>query len=196
MSTSRIDPESGNRLPLIPREALDEQGRRYYDAIAAPGTSLVGFRGPGGIWLHHPELGEIQRSFNRRLRKEASLGPQLTELAILVAAREVNHPFEWTVHERAARATGLDPAIIERVKFRRAVDGLGERESIIIRLGREAIGARKVSQATYDEAERVFGRRGLVQLTGLMASYVSTSVILTVFDQQLPPGEASTLPPL
>lgn len=64
----------------------------------------------------------------------------------------------------------------------------------MIRLGREVFGQRRVQPATYAEAEWLLGRRALVSLTAVMASYAGTAVLLTVFDQQLPPGVESTLP--
>jgi 4-carboxymuconolactone decarboxylase len=122
------------------------------------------------------------------------LGPALTELAILVVAREMNQPFEWTVHEREALAAGLDPRTIDVVRHRRPLDALDAREAMVIRLGREVFHARKVGADTYAEAERLFGRRGLVSVTAIMAAYTGAAVLLTVFDQQLPPGMDSSLP--
>jgi hypothetical protein len=71
---------------------------------------------------------------------------------------------------------------------------LPAKEAIIIRRGREVFQQRKLSSATYAEAERLFGRRMLVSITAIMAAYAGTAVVLTVFDQQLPPGVAATLP--
>src|ERR1700685_747890 len=48
---SDIDPNPGFRLPLPKREDLDDVGKRAYDRAAAPGASIVGFRGPGGLSL-------------------------------------------------------------------------------------------------------------------------------------------------
>ena len=89
---------------------------------------------------------------------------------------------------------GLDARTIEVVRRRGAVEGLPPREAIVIRLGREVFAQRRVQPETYAEAEQLLGRRALVSLTAVMASYAGTAVLLTVFDQQLPPGVESTLP--
>lgn len=190
-----IDPASRNRLPVVRREDLDEQGQRVFDEVTTrSAASIAGLQGPGGIMLHNPALAAPHRAYNRALRSVTELGPALTELAILVAARAMSQPFEWTLHEREALAAGLPQRTIDVVKHRRPVEALDEREAIVIRLGREVFDDRRVQPQTYAQAERLFGRRGLVSLTAILAAYTGAAVLLTVFDQQLPPGEVSTLP--
>ncbi len=192
---SDIYPESRNRLPVVKREDLDEQGQRLFDEVnTRSAVSIAGLQGPGGMMLHNTRLAEPHRAYNRVLRTEAELGPALTELAILVVAREVSHQFEWTVHEPAARTAGLDQRAIDIVKHRQPIDGLGEKEAAIIRMGREVFRDRKVSMATYAETERLFGRKGMVSITAIMGAYSATAVMLTVFDQQLAPGVEPLLP--
>lgn len=184
-----IHPESRNRLPVVKRDELDEQGKRVYDEVTTrSAVSIAGLQGPGGMMLHNPRLAEPYRAYNRAIRTEKELGPALTELAILSVAREMGHQFEWTVHEPEARKAGLDPRAIDIVKHRRPIEGLGEKEAAIIRLAREVFNDKKVTSATYAEAERLFGKRGLVSVTAVMGAYASTAVLLTVFDQQLAPG--------
>src|SRR5437867_11267347 len=114
-----IYPDSLSRLPLVKRETMDEQGKRCYDAVTGPqGRTLVGLQGPSGIWLHSPELGERMRAVNQYLRYETALERRLTELAILVTARELDNQFEWTAHEPVALREGLDPGIIDVGKYR------------------------------------------------------------------------------
>ncbi len=193
---SDIYPESRNRLPVVKREDLDEQGQRLFDEVnTRSAVSIAGLQGPGGMMLHNTRLAGPHRAYNRVLRTEAELGPALTELAILVVAREVSHQFEWTVHEPAARTAGLDQRAIDIVKHRKPTDGLGEKEAAIIRMGREVFRDRKVSRTTYAEAERLFGRKGVVSITAIMGAYSATAVMLTVFDQQLAPGVEPLLPP-
>jgi len=190
-----IYPESRSRLPLPKREALDEQGRRVYDSVLDPKRpTLAGFQGPAGIWLHSPRVGEPFREMNRILRNEVPLEPRLRELAILVTAREFDSQFEWTAHEPVALKEGLDPEILDAVKFRRAVPGAPEKEAAIIAFGRELFRDRKVRSETYAEMVRVFGQTAVVNITALMANYAFTAVMLTAFDQQLHEGRKPLLP--
>ena len=190
-----IHPESRSRLPLPKREALDEQGKRVYDSVLDPKRpTLAGFQGPAGIWLHSPRVGEPFREMNRILRNEVPLAPALRELAILVTAREFDSQFEWTVHEPVALKEGLDPGILDAVKFRRAVPGAPEKEAAIIAFGRELLRDRRVRSETYAEMVRVFGQSAVVNITALMANYAFTAVMLTAFDQQLHEGRKPLLP--
>jgi 4-carboxymuconolactone decarboxylase len=190
-----IFPESRSRLPLAKREALDEQGKRIYDSVLDPKRpTLAGFQGPSGIWLHSPRVGEPIREMNRILRNEMPLEPRLRELAILVTAREFDSQFEWTAHEPVALKEGLDPRILDIVKFRKPVSGAPEKEAAIIGFGRELFRDRKVRAETYAETVRVFGQTAVVNLTALMANYAFTAVMLTAFDQQLHEGRKPLLP--
>ena len=174
---------------------MDEQGQRFYDAVVGPQSrTLAGLRGPSGIWLHSPVLGERVRAVNQYLRFEAPLGRRLTELAILVTARELDSQFEWTAHEPAALADGLSPEIIDVVKYRRPAIGLGPEESVIIAFGREAFRDKKVSSGTFARAVDLFGREGVVNLAALMGNYAATALMLNAVDQQLHPDRPPLLP--
>ena len=122
------------------------------------------------------------------------MGDRLSELAILVTARELDQQFEWTAHEPAALKAGLEPAIIDIVKYRKPIAGMGEKEAAIIQLGREAVGKRKVSSDTFARALKLFGRESLVNLVALMGQYSATAVLLNTFDQHVAPGEKLLLP--
>jgi 4-carboxymuconolactone decarboxylase len=190
-----VYPESLSRLPLRRREEMDEQGQRFYDAVVGPGSrTLVGLRGPSGIWLHSPALGERVRAVNQYLRFETALGRRLTELAILVTARELDNQFEWTAHEPAALADGLGQEIIDVVKYRRPAAGLAPEESAIIAFGREVFRDRKVSSETFARAVELFGHEGVVNLAALMGNYAATAIMFNAVDQRLHPERQPLLP--
>src|SRR6266446_9439395 len=191
-----IDPQSQCRLPLPRRDELDPEGQRVYDSLADPrGASLRGLRGPGGIHLHSPTLARHTRPLNHYLRHEAGLGGRVRELAILTTARELDSQFEWAAHEAEALSEGIPQEIIEVIKHRKDTSGLDEADAIVIELGREIFGARKVASATFARSLRQFGRRALIDLVALMGNYAGTAALLTAFDMQLDPGQSPPLPP-
>jgi 4-carboxymuconolactone decarboxylase len=190
-----IHPESLSRLSLRRREDMDEQGQRFYDrAIGPQSRTLVGLRGPSGIWLHSPELGERVRAVNQYLRFETALGRRLTELAILVTARELDNQFEWTAHEPAGLSEGLSQEIIDVVKYRRPIVGLGPEESVIVSFGREVFRDKKVRPETFARAVDLFGHESVVNLAALMGNYAMTAVMLNAVDQQVHPEREPLLP--
>lgn len=180
-----VYPDSRSRVPLIKREALDEQGKKVYDFHISQGTSsLAGLAGPGGIRLHVLPAD----------RKGAGLGGRLQELARLVVAREMDQVFEWTVHEPKALKMGLEPAIIDVVRYRKPLTGVGEKEAAIIQLGREVFQNHKVSPETFAKANKLLGASNLVVLCDLMGSNTTTAILLHTVDAHLPYDQKALLP--
>jgi 4-carboxymuconolactone decarboxylase len=190
-----VHPDSLSRLPLRRREEMAGPGQRFYDAVVgSQSRTLAGLRGPSGIWLHSPVLGERMRAVNQYLRFETELGRRLTELAILVTARELDQQFEWTAHEPAALAEGLSREIIDVVKHRRPADGLGAEESAIIAFGREVLRERRVRPETFTRAVELFGHEGVVNLAALIGNYAATAILLNAVDQHVHPERQPLLP--
>src|SRR3989441_10721832 len=156
--------ESRNRLPVIAGQPLT-------------GAAAIRLHGSQG-----------------NVRFQSSVGRDLTELAILTTAREHDQPYEWSLHEMEAIAVGLDPAVIDVVRHRKPLPGIGEKESAIVQVGREIFGKHKLSSETYARALKLFGERDLVDLVDLMGNYAGTSARLTVFNQHMPPGWKQFLP--
>lgn len=190
-----VYPASGFRLPLPKREDLDDFGKTVYDKIVDPARpKLAGLRGPSGIRLHSPILAEKANALSRFLRFESGLSGPVRELAILVTAREMDCQFEWTAHEPSALKEGIPRETIDIVKYRRDAAGLTELESVIVRLGREMFGERRVSSEIFAHALDIFGPKQLVELVSLMTNYSATAALLRAFDMQLSPDEKPLLP--
>src|SRR6202790_23958 len=177
--------DSRSRLPLIKRENLDDRGKKAYDdaAVSNPGPGVP--QGVTAIKLH---------SSGVDVRWASPLGRRLTELAIVAAARECDQPYEWSLHEMEAVAVGLDPAVIDLVRHRKPLTGVGEREAVIIQLDREIIGKHKLSSETYARALKLLGESALVDIVSLEAQYAGTAARLTAFNQQMPPQMKQFLP--
>src|SRR6202035_1862768 len=177
-----IYPDTGNRFPVIKREGLDESGKKLYD------VRVDGF-GPGGIRLYSPSVAETMTAVNEYLRRKSGLDPRLVELAILVTAREMDCEYVWTAHEPAALKAGLGQDVIDTVKFRRPLTGVGDKEAIIIQLGRDSIVKHKVGSDTFARAAKLFGNQGLVNIASLIGDYAATTILLNVSDQHVRPSD-------
>jgi 4-carboxymuconolactone decarboxylase len=182
---SDVDPVSLNRLPRVSRDTLDERGKHLFD------TSGMG---PTAIRLYSAPLADYMSRAGEYLRDKAGLDRRLGQLAILIVAREMDNRYIWSSHEPGGVRDGLDQNIIDVVKYRRPVTGLGEREAALILLGREVLREHKVSPNTYATALRLFGEQGLVNLVSVMGEYAANCILLNTFDQQIPPGRTAILP--
>lgn len=180
-----VDPESGSRLPLVDRNELDEAGKAYYDSRRAPGsTSLGGIRGPGSVRLHGSPGGLENTRVDKRTQ----------ELVRLVVSREMDQPFEWTLHEPVALKAGLEPEIIDVIRYRRPLDGVPETEASIIQWGREVFQDHRVSPETYARVLRNIGKRDLIDITSFMGEYTTTAILLHTVNAHLPYDREPLLP--
>ncbi len=190
-----ISSDSRARLPLPRREQLDAEGQRIFDLIVNPKTRYRdGLRGPVAMWMHSPPLAEHMFAASTYLRYRTQFDQRLTELAILVTARELDSQYVWTAHEPLALAAGLEAATIDIVKHRGRTAGLGKPEAVIVEFGRELVGTHALSSATFANALAMFGRQGVTNLAGLMAYYTFNSTIIHAFDVHLRPGQEPRLP--
>ena len=178
-----VDRDSRSRLPLIQREALQGRGKNEYDAAAASSRSGR----PEGVAAIRLNRSGVD------VRWDSPVGRRLTELAIIATAREHDQPYEWSLHEMEALSVGLELQIVDVVRFRKPLAGLGEKEAAIIQLSRE-LGKHRVGSKTYGRALKLFGRTNLVDIVDLMAQYTATAANLTAANQWLPPQMKQFLP--
>lgn len=183
-----IYPQTGNRLPAVNREHLDDAAKKIYDA--GNGNDY----GPQRLRLYSGGAEAFSSGLNDFLRRKSRLEPRVVELSILAAVREMDGEYEWTAHEPAALKAGVSPQVVDVVKHRKALTGIDEKEATIIELGREAVGKHKVSSETFARARKLFGDRDLVNIVCLMGDYVSTAVLLDTFDQHVRPTDKPLLP--
>ena len=167
----RIDPKSGQAT-----EAAAELNR------------------PNGIVLYSPAIAEHDLKKNDYLRFDSRLGRRVYEICVLVTAREMDHQFEWAAHEPAALKAGVEPAIVDIVKHRRATTGLARKDAVLIELGREVFARRSASSAVFAEALKLYGPQALVEAVSTMGQYANIALLLNAFDQQLAPGQQALLP--
>jgi 4-carboxymuconolactone decarboxylase len=188
-----IDPVTLTRLPQLTRADLDDEGKAVYDKIV--GNGAVPTTGPVSVSLYSPRIAQPWSDLNGFLRYNGDLSERHTEVAILVAAWEIEQQYEYSAHEPAALRFGAPQAVIDTIKFDKAPVGLSPEETIIIRLGRQLMREHKVDSDIYAEAVRLFGRKGVVELVTVMGDYVMVGMVLTTIDQHLPPSRPALMPP-
>ena len=192
---SDINEETGCRLPLPDREALDDEGKIAYDRLAdRQDGALMGLKGPTAMTLHSPAVNRHQTSLNNYLRFDASFGGAIRELVILVAAREMDSHFEWAAHESEALKEGVPAEVIDAVKFHKNSDGLPEDYALLIEYGRSVMQGHAVSPDLFARLNAAYGSKGVTDLAFLLGNYVSLAIFLATIDSQVPEDNQAQLP--
>ena len=100
----------------------------------------------------------------------------------------------WSAHEPAALKAGIAQPVIDVVKYNKDVSGVGEKETVVIRLGRQLLREHKLDSPTFAKAVELFGTQGTVELVTLMGDYTLNGLLLDALDQHLPPDRKPLLP--
>jgi len=184
-----IDPQSFSRLPLIQREKLSGDALRVYDAVVGkdangkdrPTPPL----GPAATSLISPGVALPMNHLNQYLRNPV-VGTAMYQLCTLIAAREFDEPYEWNSHEGGAKRANVDQKSIDAIKFNRPLDGVPEKDALVIRFGRAIFQDRKVPSELYAKVVEAFGQQGMFELTAIMGDYAMAAIMLRAVDQHVP----------
>jgi 4-carboxymuconolactone decarboxylase len=172
------------RLPTIPpADYTPAQQAAAADFLA---TRKVPVFGPFEPLMYSPEVMTQARSMGDYLRYKSAIGNKLSELAILVTAREWSQDYEWYVHHPIALKQGIAPAVTEAIAQGRLPEGLSEDEQIVYDFSTELHRSKRVSDATFARAEKRFGKQGVVDLTGINAYYTLLAMQLNMAQYALP----------
>jgi 4-carboxymuconolactone decarboxylase len=183
-----IHPVTLSRLPPVTPDDLDDEARRLFNEREnfTPGP------GPTHITVYIPR----ERSLGIPTGENSPVGPRLFQLAVLIAAREIDQQYEWSAHEPAGLRQGLEQSVIDVVKYDRAVTGLAEKDATLITFGRTLLRENKVSSQLWADMVRLFGRQHTIDLLGIMGDYLRVGIMLNAVNQQQPASRPALLPPL
>jgi len=179
--------------PLNASELDAAQNAAAAELAAGPRGAVVG---PFIAALRSPELMTRLQRLGEYLRYHNTLGPRLTELAILITARAWTQQFEWALHVDEARARGVAPATIVAIARGRRPARMADDEAVVYDFLRELHETQAVSDPAYARALAAFGETGVVDLTTLAGYYATLAMILNVARTPLPPGKRAALRPL
>jgi 4-carboxymuconolactone decarboxylase len=182
-----IDSESGSRLPLLTRRDLgDDESARIYDALAGPSGEAP--RGALAIALYSPATAWGLGRIERYLVAESSLQGRTAGLLTLITAREMNLAYQWSVREDAARAAGLEPAVIDVVRRNGGLAGLPRDDALLVDFGRQLFRNRHVRSETFAALVARLGRQGAFDAIMLLAYPAMAGILERAADQTPPPG--------
>lgn len=175
---------AAERLPTIPpAQYTDEQKKAAEDFLASRKVPVFG---PFEPLMHSPQVMSQARAMGDYLRYNSAIGNTLSELAILVTAREWTQDYEWYVHQPIALKMGIKPEVAAAIADGRRPAAMTEDEAIVYDFSVELHRNKRVSDVTFERAEKRFGKKGVVDLTGINAYYALLAMQLNVAQYQLP----------
>ena len=118
--------------------------------------------------MYSPRVMNQARAMGDYLRYQSTIGNTLSELVILVTAREWTQDYEWHVHYPIALKAGIRQETADAIAEGRRPAGTNEDEKIVYDFATEILRNKRVSDRSFDRAEKRFGKKGVVDRTGIV----------------------------
>jgi 4-carboxymuconolactone decarboxylase len=186
-------PAKPPRFPQLTMDQLDEKQKPLGEQIMK--VSSTGIGGPYNPMLRSPVLGQRLFDLFHYLRWETSVPTKLNEFAILIIGRQWRSQVEWFAHAPIATKAGLSPAIIAELKANKRPSHMGEDEALVYDFVTELTTTRKVSDATFARAKKIFSDQQIVDLTAVSGNYVMVAMLLAMAEQSVPPDKEEPFRP-
>ncbi len=175
---------SQNRLPVIPPENYTaEQQQAAEEFLAARKVAVFG---PFQALMYSPQVMNEARAMGDYLRFNSAIGNKLSEVVILVTAREWSQDYEWYLHGPIALKAGIRKEVADAIADGRRPEGMTDDEQIVYDFSIELHRYKRVSDQTYDRAEKRFGKKGVVDLTGINGYYTFLAMEMNMARYQAP----------
>jgi 4-carboxymuconolactone decarboxylase len=179
-----------SRLPTIPPDQYDEEQKKAAEEFLAARKTPV--FGPFQPMMYSPKVMNLARSTGDYLRYNSSIGNMLSELVILVTAREWSQDYEWWLHYPIALKAGVSKDVADAIGDGRRPATMSPDEEIVYDFTRELHQTHRVSDVTYAKAEARFGKKGVVDMTAIAGYYTWLAMELNMARYE-PTGEGPRL---
>ena len=195
---SLLSAADNTRFPPIPADQMTAKQKEFTKALTDSPRAANGGGGninnpPFKVYLRSPEFGTYAIKMSDYLRFDTGLENRLTELAIILAARNWDNDYIWTAHYNAAVKGGLDPSVGADIAAGKRPTKMKEDEAIVYDLLTEIYRDKKVSDATFAKAKAKYGEKGIMDIIGLAAYYGNTAMALIVSNGTRPYGNEPKL---
>jgi 4-carboxymuconolactone decarboxylase len=161
------------RYPTLTPDQLSPQQKAYVDNLQKPprNNTTALQNPPFKVYLRSPELAKKLEEVSDFVRWESGQPPRLTELAILITARQWSNQWIWRGHYRAAVRGGLDPSVGADIAAGKRPEKMKADETILYNYATEMYRDKAVSDPTFAAAVKAFGEKGLIDLVATMGYY-------------------------
>jgi 4-carboxymuconolactone decarboxylase len=188
-----VSAQADDRLPTIPPAQYSPEQKQAAAEFEA--ARKVPVFGPFEPLMYSPAVMSQARAMGDYLRYKSAIGNTLSELAILLTAREWTQDFEWSVHYPIALKAGIRQDTADAIAEGRRPASLSADEAIVYDYALELLKTKQVSNSTFERAKTRFGAKGVVDMTGIVGYYTFLAMELNA--AQYPPAkDAKKLPRL
>ena len=168
------------RYPALNPDQLSPEQKAYVENLQKPprNNTTALKNPPFKVYLRSPELARKLEEVSDYVRWGTGLEPRLTELAIMITARQWSSQWIWRGHYRAAVRGGLDPSVGADIAAGRRPEKMKADEAVLYNYATEMYRDKAVSDSTYATAVKQFGEKGLVDLVATMGYYDTVAMTL------------------
>lgn len=188
-SASLVYAEDIGRFPPLKTEEMSPAQKAFADTLTAPPRNGSHANPPFRAYIRSPELAERLIALADYVRYRTSLPPRLSEMAILITARQWMAQYEWYAHYPQAMKGGLDPKVAASIAAGTRPEGMKDDESALYDLATSLYRDHAVSDAVYRAAYAAFGERGIMDMIGIIGFYDITSMTLLTMQAGVPDGQ-------
>jgi len=172
------------RFPTISPDAYTAKQKEFAKVLAdSPRAGNVN-NPPFKVYFRSPEFAVEAIKMSDYLRWGTGLDARLSELAIIIAARNWDNDYIWSAHYTAAVKAGMDPSVGADMAAGKRPAKMKEDEAVIYDLLTEIYRDHKLGDATYTKTVAKYGEKGLVDLIGLASYYGFTAMALISADAE------------
>ena len=184
------------RFAPLKADELSPAQKAWADVIAVPPRNAKFGAPPYRAYIRNPELAPKLSALSDYLRWNTTLPPRLSELAILITARQWTAQYEWFAHYPLALKGGLDPKVAEAIAAGNRPDSMKDDEAALYDLATALYRDRKVTDPVYKAALDKFGERGIMDIIGIIGYYDLVSMTLITMQAGMPDDKVKPLPAL
>lgn len=182
------------RLSAVPRDALPEDERRFYDAVRAIRRSPVS--GPFIVTMNSsPDLAtriaHLGHYFHARGQGDESIVPiRVRSFISVIGSRALDAPYEWSAWVNWALDAGVPQETVDAVREGRTPSNLTAEDVLVTDFCSQLIsGNHRVSETTYRAALERYGTQGLVELVVTLGYFALIALPLNAFEIEMSPEQ-------
>jgi len=168
------------RYPALNPGDLSPEQKAYVENLAKPprNNTTALKNPPFKVYMRSPALAGKLEEVSDYVRWGSGLPPRLTELAIMITARQWSSQWIWRGHYRAAVRGGLDPSVGADLAAGKRPEKMKQDEAILYDYATEMYRDKAVSDATFAAAVKELGEKGLIDLVATMGYYDTVAMTL------------------